>query len=139
MGFLDRFRKKKAEETVEATRREKGKVEEMSALERICKGDEEIYRALRGTMFLDPRNIGVSMKEAEKNAKDFEKKGDKPKARTWYGTAGGLAIYEGDVKKVKEYFGKCAELSSDNDYPILKIPERAVNKAQEYYQKHLKG
>jgi len=137
MGFLDRFRKKNEAETVEATKRAKGKAEEMSALEKICKGDEEIYQALRGTMFLDPRNIGVSMKEAEKNAKDFEKKGDTLKARTWYGTAGGLAIYEGDVKKVKEYFGKCAELSSDNDYPILKIPERAVNKAQEYYQKYL--
>jgi len=136
MGFLDRFRKKKAEEE---TAGEKEEVEEMSALERICKGNKEIYQALRGTMFLDPRNIGVSMKEAEKNAKDFEKKGDKLRARTWYGTAGGLAIYEGDVKNVKEYFGKCAELSSDNDYPILKIPERAVNKAQEYYQKHLKG
>jgi hypothetical protein len=135
MGFLDRFRKKKAEE--ETVEKKKEEVGEMSALERICEGDEEVYQALRGTMFLDPRNIGVSMKEAEKNAKDFEKKGDKLKARTWYGTAGGLAIYEGDVKKVTEYFGKCAELSSDNDYPILKIPERAVNKAQEYYQKHL--
>ena len=137
MGILDRFRKKKEEEPVEATKRAKGKAEERSALERLCKGDEELYQALRGTMFLDPRNIAASMKEAEKNAKDFEKKGDTLKARRWYGTAGGLAIYEGDVKKVKEYFGKCAELSSDNDYPILKIPERAVNRAQEYYQKYL--
>jgi len=134
VGFLDRFRKKKVEEEIVA---EKEKVE-MSALERICKGDKEIYQALRGTMFLDPRNIGVSMKEAEKNAKDFEKKGDTAKARTWYRTAGGLAIHEGDVKKVKEYFGKCAELSPENDYPILKIPERAVDKAREYYQEHLK-
>jgi len=138
VSIFDRFRrKKKAEEkTVEKKKEEVG---EMSALERICEGNKEAYEALRGTMFLDPRNIGVSMKEAEKKAKDSEKEGDKLRAKTWYGTAGGLALYEGDVKKVKEYFGKCAELSSDKDYPILKIPERAVNKAQEYYQKHLKG
>ncbi|MFQ5758363.1 MAG: hypothetical protein ACE5IF_01650 [Candidatus Bathyarchaeia archaeon] len=132
VGFLDRFRKKKVEEeTVE-------EIKEMSDLERVCMDDKEAYEALRGTMFLDPRNIGASMKEAEKKAKDLEKKGDKLRAGTWYETAGGLAIYEGDVKKVKKYFGKCAELSPDRDYTILKIPERAVSKAQEYYQKHLK-
>jgi len=134
-GFLDRFRKK---EVVKATVGKKEDVEEMSALERICEGDTKIYQALRGTMFLDPRNIGVSMKEAEDKAKNFEKEGNKLRATTWYGTAGGLAIYKGDVRKVKEYFGKCAELSPENDYPILKMPERAVSKAQEYYQEHLK-
>ena len=137
MSIFDRFRRKKKVE-VKAVEKKKEEVGEMSDLERICEGDKEAYAALRGTMFLDPRNIGVSMKKAEKNAKDFEKKGDKLKARTWYGTAGGLAMYEGDVKKVKEYFGKCAELSSESDYPILKIPERAVNKAKDYYQEHLK-
>ena len=135
MGFLDGLRKKKVEkETVE----KKEAVEAMSGLERVCSGDKEVYDALRGTMFLDPRNIEVSMKDSEKTAKDFEKKGDKLRARTSYETAGGLAIYKGDVEKVKKYFGKCAELSPDSDYPILKIPERAVSKAQEYYQKHLK-
>ena len=135
MGFLDRFRKKRVEEeTVE----EKEEVEEVGDLERVCMGDKEVYEALRGTMFLDPRNIEVSMKDSEKKAKEFEKKGDKLRARTWYETAGRLAIYEGDVEKVKKYFGKCAELSPDSDYTILKILERAVSKAQEYYQKHLK-
>lgn len=135
MGFLDRLRKKKVEEeTVE----EKEAVEEMSNLERICMGDKEVYEALRGTMFLDPRNIEVSIKDSEKKAKDLEKNGDKLRALTWYETAGRLAIYEGDVKKVKKYFGKCTELAPDRDYTILKIPDRAVSKAQEYYQKHLK-
>lgn len=138
MSIFDRFRRKKKVE-VKAIEKKKEEVGEMSDLERICEGDKEAYEALRGTMFLDPRNISVSMREAEKNAEDSEKKGDRLKARAWYRTAGGLAIYEGDVNKVKEYFGKCAELSSDKDYPILEIPERAVNKAQEYYQKQLKG
>ena len=135
MGFLDRLGKKKVEkETVE----KKEAVKEMSNLERVCSGDKEVYEALRGTMFLDPRNIEVSMKDSEKKAKDFEKKGDKLRARTSYETAGRLAIYKEDMEKVKKYFGKCAELSPDTNYTILKIPDRAVSKAQEYYQKHLK-
>ncbi len=128
MGFLDRFRKKKVEE----------KTEEISDLERICMGDKEVYEALRRTMLLDPRKVGVPIKEAIKRAKDFEKQKDKLRAKTWYEVAGGLAIYEGDVEKVKEYFGKCVKLSPESNYAILKIPEKAVSKAQEYYQKYLK-
>ena len=135
MGFLDRFRRKKVEGKTE---KKKEKTEETTDLEKVCMGDVEVYEALREAMFLDPRNIEASMKESEKKAKDLEKKGDKIMARTWYETAGRLAIYEGDVKNVKKYFGKCAELSPDREYKILKIPEKAVSKAQEYYQKYLK-
>lgn len=110
----------------------------MSSLEKICMGDKEVYEALRRTMLLDPRRIEVPLKEAVKKAKDFEKQKDNLRARMWYEVAGGLAIYEGDVDKVKKYFGKCAELSPESNYAILKIPERAVSKAQEYYQKYLK-
>ena len=78
------------------------------------------------------------MKEAVKKAKDFEKSGNLITAKMWYETAGGLAIWQGNVKKVKQYFGKCQKLSPDKSYLILKIPERAVAKAQEYYQKYLK-
>ncbi len=134
MGFLDRFRKKKAEEEKE----KKEEMEEMSDLEKICMDDKEAYEALRGTMFLDPRNIETPLKDAVKKAKDFEKQKDNLRAKTWYEIAGGLAIYEGDAKNVEKYFSKCAELSPDRDYPIVKIPERAVNKAQEYYRKYLK-
>lgn len=137
MGFFDRFRKKKVE-TEEKTVEQKERIEEMTDLEKICMRDRDVYEALSRTMFLDPRNIEVSMKDSEKKAKEFENKGDKVRARAWYETAGRLAIYEGDVNSVKEYFSKCAELSSESDYPILKIPEKAVSKAHEYYQKHLK-
>jgi tetratricopeptide (TPR) repeat protein len=135
MGFLDKFRKKKVEE--ETIEREE-KAEEMSDLEKICMGDKEVYEALRETMLLDPRKVEVSLKEAIKKAKDFEKQKNNLRARTWYEVAGGLAIYEGDVEKVKKCFSKCVELSPESSYAILKIPERAVSKAQEYYQKHLK-
>lgn len=56
----------------------------------------------------------------------------------WYQIAGGLAIYEGDVEKVVEYFSKCEKLSGAS-YPILKNPQKAVAKAQEYYEKFLKA
>ena len=132
MGILDRFRKKKkggkpAEEAKKPTE-----------LEMLCGDDKETYEALLGTMFLDPRKTRTSMEEAAENAKKFEKAKDFVKARTWYETAGGLAIYKGDVEKVKQFFGKCQELFPKSSYKILVIAERAVAKAQEYYQKYLK-
>lgn len=137
MGLLDRLRGKKAEERAEEGQLKK-EVKEATSLASICSDDREAYEALYKTMLLDPTKAEVSMKEAEEKAKDFEKQGDALKARIWYELAGGLAIYKGDVKKVKEYFSKCAKLSPNTSYPILKIPERAVAKAQEYYKKYLK-
>ncbi|MGQ9544841.1 MAG: hypothetical protein ACUVQX_03550 [Candidatus Bathycorpusculaceae bacterium] len=130
MGILDRFRKKKEEKKTETAKT-------ITELEEICGDDKETYEALHNTMFLDPRKITTSMKEAAENAKKFEKEKDFVKAKTWYQIAGGLAIYEGNVKKVVEYFSECEKISNTK-YAILKNPERAVAKAQEYYKKHLK-
>ncbi|MBX5320699.1 MAG: hypothetical protein QHH12_00545 [Candidatus Bathyarchaeota archaeon] len=135
MGLLDFFRRKeKKEEAKTATESQR----QMTELEKLCGDDKETYEALLNTMFLDPQKIGVSMKEAVENAKKFEKEKDLTRARVWYQIAGGLAIYEGDVEKVVEYFGKCEKLSGAS-YPILKNPEKAVAKAQEYYEKFLKS
>jgi len=53
--------------------------------------------------------------------------------------AGGLAIWKGDVEKVKEYFKKDSELTG-RKWKILEpgMAERAVKKAQEYYAQVLK-
>lgn len=135
MGLLDFFKRKEKKEE------NKIKIESqrsMTELEKLCGDDEETYEALLDTMFLDPRKVGVSVKEAAENAKKFEKEKDLIKARVWYQIAGGLAIYEGDVEKVVEYFSKCEKLSGAS-YPILKNPQKAVAKAQEYYEKFLKA
>ncbi|MDI6847334.1 MAG: hypothetical protein QMD23_04305 [Candidatus Bathyarchaeia archaeon] len=135
LGLLDIFRKKKKE-------KEKADVEStqvMTELEKLCGNDRETYEALLNTMFLDPRKIEVSMKEAVKSAKKFEKAKDSLRAKLWYEIAGGLAIYEGNVKKVTEFFSKCEKISPGTKYLILKNPETAIVKAQEYYQKHLKA
>lgn len=135
MGFLDRFRKKEKEEktleSAESTR-------SVTKLEQLCEGDKEVYEALMSTMLLDPTRIDVSMKDAVRNAKKFEKAKDYVRAKVWYEIAGGLAIYEGDATKVKKFFGKCKKISPETKYLILKNPEKAVAKAQEYYKKHLK-
>ena len=132
MGILDRFRKKKkggkpAEEAKKPTE-----------LEMLCGDDKEMYEALSNTMFLDPKKIGTSMKEAEGKAKESEKSGDLIKARMNYEIAGGLAIYEGNVKKVVKFFSEIEKISPDTKYPILKNPEKAIAKAKEYYEKYLK-
>ena len=135
LGLLDRFRKGKKEEKNFAI--EQPKI--VTELERLCGGDKEMFEALFHTMFLDPRKVKVSMKEAVENAKKFEKAKDYVRAKAWYEVAGGLAIYEGDTEKVKEFFGKCEKISPEAKYSILKNPEKAVAKAQEYYKKHLKA
>lgn len=133
MGLFDKFRKKK-EETVVA----KSETKIVTELEILCGEDKETYEALRQTMFLDPRKIETSIKDAVENAKTFEKAKDLLRAKIWYEIAGGLAIHEGNVKKVIEYFSECERLSGVK-YPILKNPEKAVATAQEYYKKYLKS
>jgi hypothetical protein len=132
MGLLDFIRKGKKESVEIKTEQQR----QITELEQLCGDDKETYEALLNTMFLDPRKVGVTMKEAAENAKKFEKENDLVRAKVWYQIAGGLAIYEGDVKKVVEYFSKCEKLSGVS-YPILKNPEKAVAKAQEYYKKYL--
>lgn len=129
--ILSIFRKKEEKEE------EKPEEEEPTELESICADDNEVYEALHNTMFLDPRKIETSMEEAVKKAKEFEKSNDTMRARMWYEIAGGLAISEGDVKKVKQYFTESQRLLG-RDCLILKIPEKAVQKAQEYYKKYPK-
>jgi len=133
LGLLDRLRRKKEEKT------EVESIRQRTELEQLCGDDKETYEALLNTMFLDPRKIGTSMKEAAENARKFEKAKDFVKARTWFEIAGGLAIYEGNVKKVAEFFRECEKLQPETKYPILKNPEKAVAKAQEYYKKYLKA
>lgn len=132
LGLLDRFRKKEKKIEIETKKT-------ITELEQLCGDDKETYEALLNTMFLDPRKVGTSMKEAADNAKKFEKAKDFVKARMWYEIAGGLAIYEGNVKKVVEFFSEIEKISPDTKYTILKNPEKTVAKAQEYYKQYLES
>lgn len=116
--------------------KEDEQIKKPTPLEELCGNNKETYEALFSVMFLDPRKIEVSMKEAAENAKKNEKEKNFAAARMWYEVAGGLAMYEGNVKKVIEYYGK-AEKITGQPYLILKNPEKAVDKAQEYYKKYL--
>jgi hypothetical protein len=109
---------------------------DLTGLEQICGSDREAYEALSPVMFLDPRKVDVSMKEAVDNAKKADKEEDVSRARMWYEVAGGLAIYEGNTKKVMEYYGE-AERVTGEKYLILSDLEKAVAKAQEYYKQYL--
>jgi len=134
LSFLKKLIRKKKEGKIAAPK----EVKKPTDLELICGDDKEVYEALYDTMPPDPRRSNVSMEEAAREAEDFEKSGDALRARASYHIAGGLAIFRGDVEKVKQYFGKCKELSPGRNYKILENPEKAVQKAQEYYKKYLK-
>jgi len=135
MKFFEKLKgilkKKKTEEKVEV------KVKTKTELEEFCGEDKEVYEALQNTMFLDPRKIGTTMEEAAKKAEEFEKLGDLTKARLWYDIAGRLAIYEGDPKKVVEFFSQSKRISGE-EYPILERVEKAISLAKEYYKKYPK-
>lgn len=131
MGLLERFRKKPEKTITHAS-------QAMSELEQLCGDDKQTYEALHHTMFLDPRKIGAAVKDAAENAKKFAKEKNFYRARVWYDIAGGLAIYDGDVKKVVEFFSESQKISGVK-YPILDDAEKAVAKAQEYYKKYLKS
>ena len=111
-------------------------VRQLSDLQELVGNDKETYDALAETMFLNPKNIDPSMKQAADNGKKAQDDGDRAKAGMWYHVAGGLAIYEGNVKKVIEYYG-AAEKLIGRRYAILKNPEKEVAVAQEYYKKFL--
>lgn len=116
MGLLKKlFKKEKREEEIRKT--EKTETE----LKIFCGEDTEVYEALYTTMLLHPKDLSISMEEAAE-------RGD-------YVIAGALALWKGDLQKVKEYFGKKAE-QSGKKLKILEIPERAIKKAQEYCAKY---
>jgi hypothetical protein len=131
MGIMDRLRRK--ETNVQA----QSSVKMLSELEQICGDDKETYMALYHTMFLDPRKIHYTIKDAVDNAKKYEKERNMGRARIWYDIAGGIALYEGNPKKVAELFGEAEKLSG-LEYPIVNRSEKAVAAAQEYYRKTLK-
>jgi hypothetical protein len=108
----------------------------VTPLQQLCVDDNETYNALFPVMLLDPRKVDASVKEAADQAKKSEKKKDFAGARMWYEIAGGLAIFEGNVKGVVDYYS-AAERVTGQDYLILKNPEKAVAKAQEYYKRYL--
>jgi hypothetical protein len=128
---LQRFRRRGEEKKSDVEHEMK-----VSELEQLTGNDKETYEALCSTMFLDPRKIETSLKQAADNAEKSEKDGDMARAGMWYEVAGGLAIYEGNVKKVIENYTDAARVTG-RQYTILKNPEKAVAVAQEFYKKGL--
>ncbi len=109
-------------------------VKTVSLLEKVCGDDKETYEALQNTLILDPKKVDVSMKDAAEAAKRYEKNRDTIRAVVMYRLAGGLALHEGDVDRVVEYFTEAQRLQPKERFTILKVPEKAVEKAQEYYK-----
>ena len=132
------FGKKKDEkkQTVQTAEKTVEKPQKVSELEQLAGDDKMSYEALAQVMFLDPRKIETSMKQAVDNAKKAEKDGDIARAGMWYEVAGGLAIYEGNVKKVAECYGEAHRVIG-RDFKILANPEKAVALAKEYYKRYL--
>jgi len=136
MRIIDRiFRKGKRKEKESSVGQS---LPEFTHLEKICSDSPEIYNILKSYMFLNPEKINKSVESAVSKAKEYEKAKDLLRAAIWYRIAGGLALYQGDVVKVKEYFRRYSKLIG-KDVKIVEFAEEAVKKAKEYYMKYLKN
>lgn len=127
------FGPKKKEKTVEEKRKPTG-------LEIICGEDKEAFQALSGTIFLTPQKMTETMREAAEKAEESLKKGNFANAHQYYLIAGGLAIFQGNAKKVREFYGALEKLTGVS-YPIIReeLTQRALDKAREYYTKYPDG
>jgi len=116
LNLLFKRTAKPQKEPTPVSRPQKQQQPELPGLKAVCGEDDDVYEALHNTMLLTPWLLKESMEEVAE-------KGD-------YLAAGGLAIYKADIEKAKEYFRL-----TGRKLKILEIPERAVEKAQEYYAK----
>ena len=74
------------------------------------------------------------MEDTLGKAKAKEESGNLYMAGLEYRMAGQIALFNDDIERVKEFFGKAQELTGKR-YLILAVLDRAVEKARDYYQK----
>lgn len=132
LSILKKLRPRKKEK-IEEKKEEKVVTRKPSLLKRVCDGDEEAYEALREALAFKRPSDPVD--ELLKKASASEEAGDPLGiAGQYYRTLGQISLADGDIEGVKGHFKKAQELTGKR-YSILEIPERAVSKAKEYYQK----
>jgi hypothetical protein len=130
-------RKKEEKEKVEVV------VRQPPELKLICGDDDEVYKALEETLLLNILSLPskeFSMEEALERARAREEAARAEKEETEdlrvgleYRMAGQIALFKGDIEGVKRFFGKAQKLTGKR-YLILAVAERAIEKAQEYYE-----
>lgn len=113
-----------------------------SLLEKLCKGNKELYNILSRTLLLDVETTKSQgdMDTRVASAQEFEKNKHNVRARVEYRAAGELALYEGKTAVAQKYFKKAAEV--DPTYAQKDVfdffakkenAEKAVAVAREYY------
>jgi len=132
-------RKKETEEKVEEKKVEEKK---KTLLETLCKGNNELYKALSTTLLL---NVEMTKKAGEidariEKAQEYEKNKDFARARIEYQVAGELALNEGKAAQVQKIFKRAAEVdpsySGKGVFEFLakkENAEKAVAVAEEFY------
>jgi hypothetical protein len=108
--------------------------EKPTLLQEICGQEKEVYEFLRNFLFLNPEMMKTNSDELIERARKEEEAGEKDKAMVSWRIAGGLALYEGNLEKVKLCFSQYERLSG-KDLKISEIAEKVLERAREYYQK----
>jgi len=127
------FRKEKKEAAAKPAQK--------TLLEELCGGNDELYWALSRTILLNPE---ITVKEGIdsyiERAEEYEKTGNRARARIAYQVAGEISIYNGKLAQAQKFFKKAAEVDPDfenrNIFEYLskkENTERVLAVAQEFY------
>ena len=128
--------KKEKEEKVE-TGKESPKPLELKV---FCGDNVDVYNALEETY---PMNIlsfpnDFLMEETLEKAREKEKSGDLYSVGLEYRIAGQIALCNGDIEGVRNFFGKAQKLTGKRYLILGVVLKSAVEKAQKYHQEKKK-
>ena len=137
-------------------KRGKRNVSPEAALQLVCGKDKEMYEALRNTVLPNAPSPFLPLQELIEKANENRDAGDKHHEKIWTLLVARHFLYLGDLENVKDWFGRYEELTgkrlvilrgleeqSGRDIKKIfsktkkqggDITERALNRAQEYYE-----
>ena len=135
MNFFKHFRRKKDEKDEKELAFSTGAKEakKPTELQEICGADKEVYEALYEFLFLEPEKFGKE-ETADRFIEKAKEAGNETQAAVNWRIAGGLALYEGDLEKVRLCFSQYQTLTGKK-LKILEIPERVLEYSKKYYER----
>ena len=139
------FFRKKEKEAVETKKdaHVTSKTEPKTLLDELCGGNKELREALSRALLLNPETtVKEGIESHVEKAEEYEKAQRITNARIEYQIAGQIALHDGKLQQMQEFFKKAAEIEPDSPYRKAfeyfgkkENAERAMGVALEFYAK----
>ena len=144
MALLGFFRKKEKDTTEKKKEPHVApKAEPKTLLDELCGGNKELREALSRALLLNPESVVKEGIESHiEKAEEYEKAQRPTNARIEYQVAGQIALHDGKLPQMQEFFKKAAEIEPDSPYKKAfqylsrkENADKAVAVAKEFYSK----